>query len=985
MLCCMATLTALVHTEAATINLEFDGGSPYMGTAAAPDSGSSWNKVSSTPETSTTLTNVVDSNGANTAVGITITSSSNKINIYSADSDGNPNPKELMRDYAFGATYTVTLSDLSAGSYFLYVYAHGNIANQKSVVTVAQTNGGASGTTGDSGTEFRNIQTDSAEGYSYLKLPVTVPAGQSTVSFTADSYINGFQLTNYPTAKITTQPAPTVNATVGSNVNITVVATGEGKLSYQWRKDGVNINPSTVPSATTSMLNLTGVQNSYAGSFDVVITNPGGSVTSAASKLSVTSAAFAPTITTQPDPRAAVEGASISFSATVNGTSPLSFQWQKSDNNVSFVAIPGATAPALSLDTLKVGHAGYYRLIATNSVGSATSKSVPLTIAPVIATVPVSAVVSAGSSYTIRAVANAGKGSPEPVTYAWKRGDETIKNGPGINGATTASLQISGFGPSQSGDYTVTASNSAGSTTSSPVYIGVPSTQTVTFFPGKNAAGIAIDQQLRLVFQKAPKIGKSGLIVIRDASNNAIVETIDISQFVTFKMFSATIPNAAVRSVQGSSYYYMPLAIYGNEAWITLKNRLEYGKSYCVNIDPATLLDSDNAVFPGVTGTTWRFSTKAAGPAAPTASAGPTTITVGHDGTGDFATLQGAADWIPLNNTLPRTIRILPGTYRDNVTFGEGRDFVNIIGAPSDRSAAKLYYPYAAYSAADSRGAGTLRIESNDVTVRDLTIDNGVYLDQPANNAPAWAGPINTVATTGKRLIFDNVLMKGGQDTLYTIRGIAYFYHCEIWGSVDFIYGEALGVFNHCDIVQVRPSGGPIGAPNTPAEQPYGEVFLNCRFPRALVANGYPYDVNPGCTTFMRAWRKDGATAVINCQIASQISTKGWDEWEGSEGEKAVTCRAREYGTTLIGGGAAPSIAERQAAGAYWLNTIDPDYRSAAMEPSDPLVAPGTGKGNRVPVPVNPSDYTLEAIFGHPYFAADLNGWMPKPAPRTTK
>jgi hypothetical protein len=155
-------------------------------------------------------------------------------------------------------------------------------------------------------------------------------------------------------------------------------------------------------------------------------------------------------------------------------------------------------------------------------------------------------------------------------------------------------------------------------------------------------------------------------------------------------------------------------------------------------------------------------------------------------------------------------------------------------------------------------------------------------------------------------------------------------------------------------------------------------VFLNCSFPRALVANGYPYNVGSASTTFMRPWGQDGLTAIINCALGSQISTKGWGEWSGRE----TTCRAREYGTTLIGGGSV-TPAQRQAAGAYWLNSIDPDYVSnPSLAPTDVLLFGSPGTNNRVAVTINPADYALPAIFGHGYY--NLNGWLPALPPIIT-
>jgi len=802
-----------------------------------------------------------------------------------------------------------------------------------------------------------------------------------------NQYFNGFQVVPFPVPTFSLNLPPATGATVGSSVSMSVVAAGEGTLSYQWRKNGTAISGNA--SATTAMLTLPSAQESDAGSYDVVVTNEGGFSVSEATVLSVGTTALAPSINTQPVDQAALVGGAVSFRAVVNGTSPLSYQWQQSSDGVSFSNLSGASLSVLDIGSVATSHAGYYRLVVTNSVGTATSSAARLVVAPVLVTPPATAVVATGSASSLSVVVDVGVGAPEATNYVWRRDGVVVTDGAGIGGATTATLQVSSFSASHAGYYTVTASNSAGSVTSTAAYFGIPSTQSVSFAPGNGATGLAIDQQLRLVFPSAPKLGRSGLFRVHEAASGTVVASIDLASFVTYVPgnANATIPNARIRSVQAGSstanYYYMPLAVYGNEVWITLSptERLAYGKSYYVTMDAAVLLDSSNAAYPGITNpTTWRFSTKASGPAAATATGGPTTVTVGQDGQGDFATFQGAFDWVPANNAVPRTVRVLPGLYRDNATLSQSRGFVTIEGTGASRTEAQLIYPFAYFAPPGNIfSAGSLRIEASDVVVRNLTVDNIIYLEYrptgwTSSGSAAFAGAINTVATTGNRLVFDNVLMKGGQDTYYGISGSAYFKGCEIWGSVDFIYGGALAVFDDCDIVQIRPTGGPVCAPSTAYAQPYGEVFINCRFPRALTANGYPYDVGIGTSTFMRPWRQDGMTAIINCKLDTHLSTKGWGEWSGSE----YPCRAREYGSTLIGGGAAPTVAERQAAGAFWLNTIDPDYVNG-MATTDPLLTVGAGTANRLAVVVDPADYTLAAMFGHSYFA--LNGWMPLSAP----
>jgi len=82
---------------------------------------------------------------------------------------------------------------------------------------------------------------------------------------------------------ITTQPA-SQTLTAGQRATFTVVATGTAPLSYQWQKNSTNISGTTSSSYTTPAT-TTADNNS---TFDVVVTNAVGSVTSNTATLMVT-------------------------------------------------------------------------------------------------------------------------------------------------------------------------------------------------------------------------------------------------------------------------------------------------------------------------------------------------------------------------------------------------------------------------------------------------------------------------------------------------------------------------------------------------------------------------------------------------------------------------------------------------------------------------------------------------------------------------
>jgi len=73
----------------------------------------------------------------------------------------------------------------------------------------------------------------------------------------------------------TTTPPRDQTSFVGANVSFSVEASGPATLTYQWRKDGVSLAGATLMSYT-----LARVQFPDAGTYDVVVSNPWGSVTS---------------------------------------------------------------------------------------------------------------------------------------------------------------------------------------------------------------------------------------------------------------------------------------------------------------------------------------------------------------------------------------------------------------------------------------------------------------------------------------------------------------------------------------------------------------------------------------------------------------------------------------------------------------------------------------------------------------------------------
>src|SRR6267378_3657154 len=128
---------------------------------------------------------------------------------------------------------------------------------------------------------------------------------------------------NHPVApSIIAQPA-NQSVIAGQPAAFSVTASGTAPLSYQWRKNSVNIGGATTASYTTPAT-VAGDNNAK---FDVIVTNSVSSVTSAQATLTVNAAPVAPTITTQPANQTATAGQTATFNVVATGTAPLSYQW----------------------------------------------------------------------------------------------------------------------------------------------------------------------------------------------------------------------------------------------------------------------------------------------------------------------------------------------------------------------------------------------------------------------------------------------------------------------------------------------------------------------------------------------------------------------------------------------------------------------------------------------------------------------------------
>lgn len=170
----------------------------------------------------------------------------------------------------------------------------------------------------------------------------------------------------------------------------------------------------------------------------------------------------APSFVTQPQNVSTTAGSNISFTVNASGTPAPTLQWQRNG-----VAISGATSTTLALNNVQTTDAGDYTVVATNSAGTKTSDVAKLTVtagttsAPSFLRQPGGVTAATGTTAVFSADVTGA------TSYQWR------KNGVAISGATRSMLILNSTTAADAGNYTVVATNSAGSTTSSAASLAV--------------------------------------------------------------------------------------------------------------------------------------------------------------------------------------------------------------------------------------------------------------------------------------------------------------------------------------------------------------------------------------------------------------------------------------------------------------------------------------------------------------------------------
>ncbi|KAH7516311.1 hypothetical protein FEM48_Zijuj10G0121700 [Ziziphus jujuba var. spinosa] len=249
-------------------------------------------------------------------------------------------------------------------------------------------------------------------------------------------------------------------------------------------------------------------------------------------------------------------------------------------------------------------------------------------------------------------------------------------------------------------------------------------------------------------------------------------------------------------------------------------------------------------------------------------------IIVAQDGTGNYKTItEAVTQAAKLGGGNKRiVIYVKAGVYKENVDIkktiknlmfvGDGIDATIVTGGRSNEGGSTTFR------------SATFAVSGDGFMARDMTFEN-------------TAGPQDHQAVAFRsgsdHSVFYRCSFRGYQDTLYVYSQRQFYRDCDIYGTVDFIFGDAAVIFQNCNIYVRKPMSNQKNSVTaqgrTDPNENTGIIIHNSR----ILAAADLRPVQGSFETYLgRPWQKYSRTVIMKTTIDGLVSPAGWEPWSGS-------------------------------------------------------------------------------------------------------
>lgn len=247
-------------------------------------------------------------------------------------------------------------------------------------------------------------------------------------------------------------------------------------------------------------------------------------------------------------------------------------------------------------------------------------------------------------------------------------------------------------------------------------------------------------------------------------------------------------------------------------------------------------------------------------------------VIVASDGSGQYRKVQAAIDAAPESKKRRYVIKVKQGIYRENVVVPSDNPLITIIGDGMDNTI--ILGNRSVVDNSTTFASATFAAVGKCFIARDIQFIN-------------IAGPQKYQAVAlrsgSDKSIFYRCKIVGYQDTLYAHSLRQFYKDSEIWGTVDFIFGNAAAVFQNCTIRARKPL---VFQQNTVTAQGRTDPNMNTGISIHKCNIVPTADLIPVKTTnptyLGRPWKLYSRTVVMQSQLADIIAPAGWLYWNAT-------------------------------------------------------------------------------------------------------
>lgn len=150
-----------------------------------------------------------------------------------------------------------------------------------------------------------------------------------------------------------------------------------------------------------------------------------------------------------------------------------------------------------------------------------------------------------------------------------------------------------------------------------------------------------------------------------------------------------------------------------------------------------------------------------------------------------------------------------------------------------------------------------------------------------SNTAGALKGQAVALRSGSDLSVFYRCAFQGYQDTLMVHSQRQFYRECYIYGTIDFIFGNAAVVFQSCIIYVRRPIKGQVNVITAQARNdPFQNTGISIHNSQVLAAPDLKPVVRAFKTYLGRPWMQYSRVVFMKCYLDSLVDPAGWLEWQ---------------------------------------------------------------------------------------------------------